>query len=241
MGAEIDLGPPWMGSQLHVSARTGFSGEAVRIRRVLWSGGPISAQGTMTAASNSAAATVDTRIVRARRDRSAGPRRGRNRGRRLRGSDASTEASSSGGGAWMGFRCRRPGRGVGVARPTARGLRGSPDSLPGEPQRGAVRRVPARRTRARRARGRSRRRSRSCSRGCVATDRSPRSEGSIRSPRTCSYTWREKLLEGGPEPCGIEERPELAELRKRVRELERALGRKIYELEILGNGLRTWE
>ncbi len=24
------------------------------------------------------------------------------------------------------------------------------------------------------------------------------SEGSIRSPRTCSYTWREKLLEGGP-------------------------------------------
>lgn len=67
MGAEIDLGPPWMGSQLHVSARTGFSGEAVRIRRVLWSGGPISAQGTMTAASNSAAATVDTRIVRARR------------------------------------------------------------------------------------------------------------------------------------------------------------------------------
>jgi len=76
----------------------------------------------------------------------------------------------------------------------------------------------------------------------VATDRSPRSEGSIiRSPRTCSYTWREKLLDGGPERLWKEERTELAELRKRVRELQRALGRKIYELEILGNGLRTWE
>ena len=56
------------------------------------------------------------------------------------------------------------------------------------------------------------------------------------------YTWREKLLEGGAERlAGKEERTELVELRKRVRDLERTLGRKTYELEILGNGFRTWE
>ncbi len=40
---------------------------------------------------------------------------------------------------------------------------------------------------------------------------------------------------------GNEERTELADLRKHVRELGRTLGRKTYELEILGNGFRTWE
>ena len=56
------------------------------------------------------------------------------------------------------------------------------------------------------------------------------------------YTWREKLLEGGSERlAGKEERTELVELRKRVRDLERTLGRKTYELEILGNGFRRGE
>jgi transposase len=56
------------------------------------------------------------------------------------------------------------------------------------------------------------------------------------------YSWREKLLEGGAERLsGKEERTELVELRKRVRDLERTLGRKTYELEILGNGFRSWE
>jgi transposase-like protein len=59
---------------------------------------------------------------------------------------------------------------------------------------------------------------------------------------TLFYTWREKLLEGGAERLsGKEERTELVELRKRVRDLERTLGRKTYELEVLGNGFRTWE
>lgn len=59
---------------------------------------------------------------------------------------------------------------------------------------------------------------------------------------TLFYSWREKLLEGGAERlAGKEERTELVELRRRVRDLERTLGRKTYELEILGNGFRTWE
>ena len=56
------------------------------------------------------------------------------------------------------------------------------------------------------------------------------------------YSWRDKLLEGGAkELAGKDERAGEKELRKKIRELERALGRKTYELEIAGEALRGWE
>ena len=59
---------------------------------------------------------------------------------------------------------------------------------------------------------------------------------------TLYYSWRDKLLEGGAkELAGKDERQAEKELRKRIRELERALGRKTYELEIAGEALRGWE
>ncbi len=59
---------------------------------------------------------------------------------------------------------------------------------------------------------------------------------------TLYYSWREKLLEGGQAAlAGKEERSGEKELKRKIGELERALGRKTYELEILGNGFRTWE
>jgi transposase-like protein len=59
---------------------------------------------------------------------------------------------------------------------------------------------------------------------------------------TLYYTWREKLLEGGKAAlAGKDERTGEKELRRRIRELERALGRKTYELEIAGEALRGWE
>ena len=59
---------------------------------------------------------------------------------------------------------------------------------------------------------------------------------------TLSYGWREKLLEGGREMlAGKEERSGERDLRRKIRELERALGRKTYELEIAGEALRGWE
>ncbi len=60
--------------------------------------------------------------------------------------------------------------------------------------------------------------------------------------RRRSTTPREKLLEGGREALADkEERAGERELRRKVRELERALGRKTYELEIAGEALRGWE
>ena len=59
---------------------------------------------------------------------------------------------------------------------------------------------------------------------------------------TLYYSWREKLLEGGREAfAGKEERQGERELRRTVAELERALGRKTYELELAGELLREWE
>ena len=59
---------------------------------------------------------------------------------------------------------------------------------------------------------------------------------------TLYYSWREKLLAGGREAlAGKEERQGERELERRVRDLERALGRKTYELEVAGEALRGWE
>jgi transposase len=49
-------------------------------------------------------------------------------------------------------------------------------------------------------------------------------------------------LEGGLAAlAGKEERGGERELRRKIAELERALGRKTYELEIAGKALRAWE
>jgi transposase len=54
--------------------------------------------------------------------------------------------------------------------------------------------------------------------------------------------WREKLLEGGREAlAGKEERQGERELRRKVAELERALGRRTFELEVAGKLVREWE
>jgi transposase-like protein len=56
---------------------------------------------------------------------------------------------------------------------------------------------------------------------------------------TLYYSWREKLLEGGKQAlAGTDERQGEKELKKKIRSLERALGRKTYELEIAGELLR---
>ena len=59
---------------------------------------------------------------------------------------------------------------------------------------------------------------------------------------TLYYGWRDKLLEAGRE--GSPARTSATARRScagRSRELERALGRKTYELEIAGEALRGWE
>jgi transposase len=59
---------------------------------------------------------------------------------------------------------------------------------------------------------------------------------------TLYYGWRDKLLEGGLAALsGRENRQGEKELRKKIAQLERALGRKAYELEIAGEALRGWE
>jgi transposase len=59
---------------------------------------------------------------------------------------------------------------------------------------------------------------------------------------TLYYGWRDKILEGGlKELAGKDERAGERELQKRIRELERTLGKKTYELEVAGEALRGWE
>lgn len=64
---------------------------------------------------------------------------------------------------------------------------------------------------------------------------------------TLYYQWRDRLLEGGKaalstsrdkgtDPRDVENK----ELRKKVAQLERALGRKTYELEVAGELSRDW-
>jgi len=56
------------------------------------------------------------------------------------------------------------------------------------------------------------------------------------------YSWRDKILEGGKAAlAGKDERRGEKEMQKKIRELERALGRKTYELEVAGEALRGWE
>jgi transposase len=56
---------------------------------------------------------------------------------------------------------------------------------------------------------------------------------------TLYYSWRDKLIEGGSQAlAGADERQGEQELEEKIRALERALGRKTYELEIAGELLR---
>lgn len=57
------------------------------------------------------------------------------------------------------------------------------------------------------------------------------------------YQWRDQLLEAAKERFAGSKAAgsETQELKKRVSQLERALGRKTYELEIAGELSRGWE
>jgi transposase len=62
---------------------------------------------------------------------------------------------------------------------------------------------------------------------------------------TLYYQWRDRLLEGGKAALAnprekSAEHAELAELKRKVAALERALGRKTYELEVAGELSRDW-
>ena len=64
---------------------------------------------------------------------------------------------------------------------------------------------------------------------------------------TLYYQWRDRLLEGGKQALATPRDKaadasdgENRELRKKVAQLERALGRKTYELEVAGELLRDW-
>jgi len=59
---------------------------------------------------------------------------------------------------------------------------------------------------------------------------------------TLYYTWRDKVLEAARVGLGDEgDRGEREVQRKRIAELERALGKKTLEAQLLGEALRGWE
>ncbi|MDP9300456.1 MAG: transposase [Actinomycetota bacterium] len=60
------------------------------------------------------------------------------------------------------------------------------------------------------------------------------------------YDWRDRMFEGGRAALAnprsrTPEAAEVKELKKKVSSLERALGRKTYELEVAGEASRGWE
>lgn len=64
---------------------------------------------------------------------------------------------------------------------------------------------------------------------------------------TLYYQWRDRLLEGGKaalatsrDKGGDPRDVELREAKKKIGQLERALGRKTYELEVAGELSRDW-
>ena len=64
---------------------------------------------------------------------------------------------------------------------------------------------------------------------------------------TLYYQWRDRLLEGGKaalasprDRSGDPTTLELREAKKRIGQLERALGKKTYELEVAGELSRDW-
>jgi transposase len=58
----------------------------------------------------------------------------------------------------------------------------------------------------------------------------------VSDQETLYHQWRERLLDGGKQALA-----KLDRLKRRVGQLERALGRKTYELEVAGELSRGWE
>ena len=84
--------------------------------------------------------------------------------------------------------------------------------------------------------------SRSCWPACAATGRSREVCREHEISETLYYSWRDKLFEGGRERWPARRSAAASgSCAGRSRELERALGRKTYELEIAGEALRGWE
>jgi len=78
-------------------------------------------------------------------------------------------------------------------------------------------------------------------RGCAATGSTRQVCREHEISETLYYSWHDKLLEGGRAALAEEEEQTGdRELKRKIRELARALGRKTDELEIAGKSLRGW-